>query len=52
MCDMEAGCEENPKFGAILRKFEFDNPNVTVLPFNKTRFTLEKDDVGRWVHRP
>ena len=49
-CQIEGACAENRKFGAILRKFELDHPNV--LPFNQTRFTLEEDDEGRWVHKP
>ncbi len=47
---MEAGCEENKKFGAILRQFELENPKVK--PFNQTRFTLQEEDGGRWVHKP
>ena len=49
-CQIEGACAENRKFGAILRKFETDHPKFK--PFNKTRFTLEEDDMGRWVHRP
>ena len=49
-CQMAGGCTENKKFGAILRTFETDHPKVK--PFNKTRFTLQEDDEGRWVHIP
>jgi hypothetical protein len=49
-CQMEAGSKENQAFAAILRKFETDHPNMK--PFNKSRFTLEEDVGGRWVHRP
>ena len=50
-CQMVGGgCAENQEFGAILRKFETDHPKFK--PFNKTRFTLEEDDEGRWVHKP
>ena len=50
-CQMVGGgCKENTEFGAILRKFELDHPKA--LPFNQTRFTLEEDDEGRWVHKP
>ena len=49
-CQIVGACAENKEFGAILRTFETDHPDV--LPFNQTRFTLEEDDVGRWVHRP
>ena len=48
-CLMAGGCKENKEFGAILRKFETDHPKFK--PFNKTRFTLEEDDEGRWVHK-
>ncbi len=50
-CQMVGGgCKGNKEFGAILRKFKFDDPNA--LPFNQTRFTLEEEDEGRWVHKP
>ena len=49
-CMLGRGCAENEEFDTILREFEQDNP--TVLPFNKTRFTLEEGDKGRWVHKP
>ena len=49
-CQIVGACAENKEFGAILRKFETANPDV--LPFNQTRFTLEEDDVDRWVHKP
>ena len=49
-CQMVGGgSTENKEFGAILRKFETDHPKFK--PFNKTRFTLEEDGEGRWVHK-